>query len=104
MSGLETALWVAGGLPAVQVFAGAARHVWTRRDPAGNDEKGLVIFAESIRWLGVRWGAAAVAVCVPVAMLEVVVVGLAGEKAAVKPAEKAGAWGIREVVDLQPFS
>ncbi|MBL7133103.1 MAG: hypothetical protein ISS78_03310, partial [Phycisphaerae bacterium] len=34
---------------------------------------------------------AAVAVCVAVAMLEVVVVGLAGEKAAVKPAEKAEA-------------
>ena len=61
MSGLEAALWIAGVLLAVQVFAGAARHLWTRRQPAGNDEKGLVIFAESIRWLGVRWGAAAVA-------------------------------------------
>ena len=61
MSGLEAALWIVGGLLAVQVFAGAARHLCTRCQPAGNDEKGLVIFAESIRWLGVRWGAAAVA-------------------------------------------
>lgn len=61
MSGLEIALWAIGGLLAVQVFAGAGRHLWTRREATGNDEKGLVIFAESIRWLGVRWGAAAAA-------------------------------------------
>lgn len=32
-------------------------HFWTRRDAGGDPEEGLVIFAESIRWLGVRWGA-----------------------------------------------
>lgn len=31
-------------------------HFWTRRDPGGDVEKGLVIFAESIRWVSVRWG------------------------------------------------
>ena len=61
MSGLEAALGIVGGLLAVHVFAGAGRHLWTRRQPTGNDEKGLVIFAESVRWLGVRWGAATVA-------------------------------------------
>ena len=61
MSGLEAALWIVGGLLAVHVFAGAARHLCTRRQPTGDDEKGLVIFAESIRWLGVRWGAGTVA-------------------------------------------
>ena len=40
-------------LDAVVAFALGLRH-W--RDRRGDADKGLVIFSESIRWMGVRWG------------------------------------------------
>jgi pimeloyl-ACP methyl ester carboxylesterase len=33
----------------------------TKRDPGGDQEKGLVIFVESLRWIGVPWGLASCA-------------------------------------------
>jgi pimeloyl-ACP methyl ester carboxylesterase len=47
---LALLVWAACGL------AGMARHVGAGPAPSGNREAGLVIFVESVRWLGVAWG------------------------------------------------
>jgi hypothetical protein len=49
--------WIGGG--AVVVFMAISRliHAWrTHPDDGGDEAAGLVIFAESLRWLGNRWG------------------------------------------------
>lgn len=49
------ALWAA------YVVVSVGPHFWTRRDRGGRADRGLVIFVESIRWLGVAWGMRTVA-------------------------------------------
>jgi len=55
-----TAVWILLGLAAVAVLLYAVTHVLhvvlAPRDPGGDPAEGVVIFAESLRWLGVRWG------------------------------------------------
>ncbi|MCE5327439.1 MAG: hypothetical protein LLG01_13610 [Planctomycetaceae bacterium] len=61
MSGVGIGFTVAGVAVGVHVFAGVLQHLFARRDRAGNQDKALVIFVESIRWLGVAWGKRTVA-------------------------------------------
>ena len=56
VSTLEIVLWALGALVFLQVFAGVLAHVLTREDRGGNAEKGIVVFVEPVRWLGIPWG------------------------------------------------
>jgi len=49
-------LLAGGGLAALIALRPLAAHVLSRPDPGGDGREGLVVFVESIRWLGVRWG------------------------------------------------
>ena len=54
-------LYILLGLVGAHAVLSIGPHFWTRRDPGGDEDQGLVIFVESIRWLGVRWGMRTVA-------------------------------------------
>ncbi|MHC4984644.1 MAG: hypothetical protein ACYTFO_00660 [Planctomycetota bacterium] len=49
-------LIVAGGILAGLAIVSIGPHIWRRADIGGDAGEGLVIFVESIRWLGVPWG------------------------------------------------
>ena len=51
-----TLLWAALGLAAVYAVLSVAPHLLARKDGAGCEGDGVVLFVESIRWLGIRWG------------------------------------------------
>ena len=56
MSPVLLILLLAGGIFAGFAIASIGPHVWRRPDTGGDGREGLVIFVESIRWLGVPWG------------------------------------------------
>ena len=61
-SGLMIALVaVIGPIILLWVVLNIGPHFWTRRDCGGSSAEGVVVFAESVRWLGVRWGLRTVA-------------------------------------------
>ncbi len=49
-------LAVLAAVVTVHLVISIAPHVLTRADRGGDERRGLVIFVEPIRWLGVRWG------------------------------------------------
>ena len=57
----EIALWSAAVAAVALTVACIGPHFWTRRDRGGDASAGIVIFVESVRWLGVRWGMRTVA-------------------------------------------
>lgn len=56
-------LLIVGALALIHVVISMGPHLWRRRDRGVDSqrEQGLVIFVESIRWLGVPWGKRTVA-------------------------------------------
>jgi len=48
--------------PVVVDVLSVVGRLWLGPDPGGRAERGVVVFVESIRWLGVRWGMRSVAV------------------------------------------
>jgi len=49
-------LSIAGGAFALYYLPRLAIILFTGRDPGGDEDEGLVVFAESIRWMNIRWG------------------------------------------------
>lgn len=54
-------VWLIVIIVAVHAVLSIGPHLWTRLGQAGRPEKGLVIFVESTRFLGIRWGERSVA-------------------------------------------
>ena len=48
--------WVIVGGIVLHALLSVGPHFWTRRDRGGDVRKGLVVFVEPIRWLGICWG------------------------------------------------
>lgn len=49
-------LWILLSAAMVVTVLSVGPHLWARRDITGCEADGVVLFVESVRWLGIRWG------------------------------------------------